>query len=78
VVHTRSVAAVLVLAAIKGYKYSISPLFTGCCRFYPSCADYMSEAVALHGAARGVWLGVRRLLRCHPFGGHGVDPVPQG
>jgi putative membrane protein insertion efficiency factor len=71
------VAAALVLALIKGYKLLISPLFTGCCRFIPSCADYTSEAVRSHGVMRGIWLGGRRLCRCHPFGGHGVDPVPR-
>jgi len=51
-------------------------LFTGCCRYYPSCADYTREAVLVHGPVKGLWLGGRRLARCHPFGGHGVDPVP--
>ena len=69
-------ARAAVLAALKAYKTLISPLFTGCCRFYPSCADYTREAVMLHGTARGLWLGSRRLARCHPLGGHGVDPVP--
>ncbi len=67
----------LVLALLRGYKILISPLFTGCCRFEPSCSDYMSEAVTLHGATRGVWLGIRRLVRCLPFRGHGFDPVPR-
>jgi putative membrane protein insertion efficiency factor len=69
-------AAAGVIGLLKGYKVLLSPLFTGSCRFYPSCSDYMSEAVRRHGALRGVWLGCRRLARCHPFGGHGVDPVP--
>ena len=68
--------ALVVLALLKGYKVLISPLFTGSCRFYPSCADYMTEAVQRHGATRGAWLGLRRLARCHPLGGHGVDAVP--
>ena len=67
---------ILVLGAIRAYKTLISPLFTGCCRFYPSCADYMAEAVATHGAVKGTWLGMCRLIRCHPLGAHGVDPVP--
>jgi putative membrane protein insertion efficiency factor len=54
----------------------LSPLFTGSCRFQPSCADYMAEAVRTHGARTGVWMGLRRLARCHPFGSHGFDPVP--
>jgi putative membrane protein insertion efficiency factor len=52
-------------------------LFAGSCRFVPSCSDYMAEAVRVHGAVRGVWLGVRRLARCHPLCQHGFDPVPR-
>ena len=69
-----AVRAVLVL--IRGYKILVSPLFTGACRFTPSCSEYMAEAVARHGVLRGGWLGLVRLSRCHPLGGHGVDPVP--
>jgi putative membrane protein insertion efficiency factor len=47
------------------------------CRFYPSCSHYAEEAVASHGAARGIWLATRRLFRCRPFGPHGIDLVPQ-
>lgn len=47
------------------------------CRFYPSCSAYAVEAFERHGAARGSWLTLRRLARCQPFGGHGVDPVPE-
>ena len=71
------IAAAVLLALLRGYKLLISPLFTGCCRFQPSCSDYMTEAIRLHGAARGTWLGLRRLARCRPFGGYGIDPVPR-
>src|SRR4030095_2289038 len=71
-----AVATAAVLAVLRGYKLFLSPLFTGSCRFYPSCSDYMAEAVRVHGILRVVWLGCRRLARCHPLGGHGVDPVP--
>ncbi len=47
------------------------------CRFYPSCSSYAAEAVELHGASRGGFLTVRRLVRCHPWGGHGIDLVPE-
>jgi len=72
------VRVALVVALHRAYKVLISPLFTGACRFSPSCADYMRDAVIVHGVLRGGWLGVRRLSRCHPLGGHGFDPVPPG
>ena len=66
------------LAAIRAYKVFVSPYFAaGSCRFTPSCADYASQAIAMHGARRGSWLAVRRLARCRPWGGHGFDPIPQ-
>ena len=70
-------ASRVVLAALRGYKLLLSPMFTGACRFQPSCADYMAEAVSVYGVRRGVWLGIMRLTRCRPFGGHGYDPVPR-
>jgi putative membrane protein insertion efficiency factor len=70
-------ASAVAIALLRTYKIFLSPLFTGSCRFYPSCADYMSEAIQVHGTAKGIWLGTRRLVRCHPLGSHGVDPVPR-
>jgi putative membrane protein insertion efficiency factor len=64
------------LALIRLYKIALSPLFAGSCRYTPGCADYMSEAIARYGVLRGGWIGTKRLCRCHPFGGHGFDPVP--
>lgn len=64
------------LACIRFYKISFSPLFAGSCRYVPGCADYMSESITRYGVLRGGWLGTKRLCRCHPFGGHGLDPVP--
>ena len=64
------------LAAIRGYKYVLSPWFSGTCRYVPSCADYMAEAILRHGALKGTWYGLKRLSRCHPLGGSGYDPVP--
>jgi uncharacterized protein len=66
----------IVVALLKAYKHVISPLLPSACRFYPTCSEYMMEAVKLHGAARGVWLGLKRLGRCHPFCEGGFDPVP--
>jgi putative membrane protein insertion efficiency factor len=64
------------LALLRAYKVLLSPLFAGACRFAPSCSDYMADALREHGLAAGAWLGLKRLARCHPFGGHGYDPVP--
>jgi hypothetical protein len=73
----RNVATRAVLAALRLYKTLLSPLFAGSCRYLPSCSDYMAEAVERHGAAAGTALGLRRLSRCHPLGGSGLDPVPE-
>lgn len=63
-------------AAIRGYQLLISPILPGSCRYWPSCSEYTAEAIATHGAWRGGWLGLRRILRCNPWGGWGYDPVP--
>jgi putative membrane protein insertion efficiency factor len=72
----QTLAARPALALLRGYKLLFSPLFTGACRFSPSCSDYMAAAIREHGVIAGTWLGITRLLRCHPLGGHGYDPVP--
>jgi len=64
-----------VIAILRVYKRFLSPLLPSVCRFHPTCSEYMMDAVAKYGAARGVWLGTRRLLRCHPFHEGGFDPV---
>jgi len=64
------------MATLRGYKRFISPLLPPACRFEPTCSEYMLEAVRRHGVARGGWLGVRRLARCHPWNRGGYDPVP--
>ena len=61
---------------VRAYQLLISPALGPRCRFLPSCSDYAMEALATHGAGRGSWLALRRLLRCHPWGGSGYDPVP--
>jgi putative membrane protein insertion efficiency factor len=61
---------------IRLYQLFVSPLLTPSCRYLPSCSDYAAEAVARHGAVGGLGLAMRRLLRCHPWGGSGYDPVP--
>jgi putative membrane protein insertion efficiency factor len=64
------------MAALAGYKRFVSPLLPPACRFEPTCSEYMRQAIGEHGMARGLWLGVRRLARCHPFHPGGYDPVP--
>lgn len=64
------------LAVIRFYRRAESPFTPPACRFTPSCSAYAQEAIEKHGAGRGGWLAVRRLFRCHPFGGKGYDPVP--
>ena len=65
----------LVAAALRGYKLIVSPVLPPACRFYPTCSEYMREAVERYGAARGIGMGLRRLLKCHPFQAGGFDPV---
>ncbi|MEL7399429.1 MAG: membrane protein insertion efficiency factor YidD [Pseudomonadota bacterium] len=64
------------LAAVAVYRYAISPLFPSRCRYYPTCSAYADEAIRRYGVVRGGRLTLRRLFRCHPWGSHGVDPVP--
>jgi len=61
---------------IRLYQWTLSPLLPRACRFAPSCSDYAAEAILLHGLWRGSRLALLRILRCHPWGGHGFDPVP--
>jgi putative membrane protein insertion efficiency factor len=65
----------VLIGCLRFYKRWISPLLPSACRFHPTCSQYMCDAVEKHGAARGVWLGLRRLSRCHPFHEGGFDPV---
>jgi putative membrane protein insertion efficiency factor len=72
----------LLRVLIRGYQVTISPVLSllggagGGCRFSPTCSEYWLQAVEQHGALRGSFLGLKRLLRCHPWGGSGFDPVP--
>jgi putative membrane protein insertion efficiency factor len=66
----------LLVQTLRLYKLALSPLLPSACGFVPTCSEYMHEAVERYGAAKGVWLGLRRLLRCHPFHAGGYDPVP--
>lgn len=64
------------IAFIKLYKKAISPFLPNACRFEPTCSQYMIEAIEKHGIIYGLYLGIKRLLRCHPWGESGFDPVP--
>ena len=64
------------LFLLRSYKRFLSPLLPPMCRFEPTCSIYMMHAIEKHGAARGIWLGLRRLSHCHPFNPGGWDPVP--
>ena len=63
------------LATLRFYKRWISPMLPSACRFHPTCSVYMMDAIAAHGLPRGVWMGLRRLGKCHPFHEGGFDPV---
>ena len=72
----RGPVARLLLTVIRFYRTAISPALPPSCRYTPSCSAYAVEAIEIHGAGRGSWLALRRLLRCHPFHAGGHDPVP--
>ncbi len=67
----------LLRGLVRLYQLFLSPILPPRCRYLPTCSDYALEALALHGPLRGTWLALRRLARCHPWGGSGYDPVPQ-
>lgn len=64
------------MALVRFYRAAISPWTPAACRYDPTCSAYMLEALEKHGALRGGWMGTRRIMRCHPWGGSGYDPVP--
>ena len=66
----------VLLCFIRFYQYAISPHFPPACRYTPTCSAYAVEALKKYGAGKGSWLALKRILRCHPWGGSGYDPVP--
>ncbi len=72
----RKLLTLILLLPIYFYKGAISPLTPPSCRFTPSCSTYAVEALRRHGPVKGLYLAIRRILRCHPWGGSGYDPVP--
>ena len=71
-----SIPARIALLGLKAYKRFISPWLPPACRFYPTCSEYAAEAIGRYGFLRGAWMGLKRLMRCHPFNPGGHDPVP--
>lgn len=71
----KSVETILIVP-ILFYQKCISPMFPPCCRFTPTCSQYAIEAIKKHGPVYGLFLAIKRILRCHPWGGSGYDPVP--
>jgi hypothetical protein len=68
--------AIPLIIVIKIYQLIISPLFPPSCRFTPTCSNYSVEALQKYGIIKGSWLGFKRIIKCHPWGGSGYDPVP--
>lgn len=66
----------LLLLPIRFYQIAISPLLGPSCRYTPTCSEYARQAIVKHGPFKGTWLALKRILRCHPWGGSGYDPVP--
>jgi len=74
--YVKKTGIFLVLIPIYFYKYCISPLTPASCRFTPTCSEYALQAIKKYGPFKGGYLAIRRILRCHPWGGEGFDPVP--
>jgi hypothetical protein len=66
----------LLVGVLTLYKTFLSPLLPPACRFYPSCSSYAIQALEKHGVIKGLWLALRRLIRCHPYNPGGIDPIP--
>ena len=74
--NNRTIFRSLFILPIKLYQWFISPLLPNSCRHIPTCSAYTIEAIQIHGIFKGIWLGIIRLSKCHPWGTHGYDPVP--
>jgi putative membrane protein insertion efficiency factor len=71
------IAATATRGLVRAYQVMVRPLLVGQCRYVPTCSEYALQAIESHGALRGGWLAFKRVCRCHPLGGSGLDPVPQ-
>lgn len=76
--HMTRLPGLLIRGLIKSYQLLLSPVLPGACRYHPSCSEYALESVGRFGGLRGGWLALKRIGRCHPWGGSGLDPVPHG
>lgn len=72
----QNLISLLFIVLIRAYQLVISPFLPNSCRFSPTCSQYGLEAISKHGPFKGLWLTIKRISRCHPWGGHGHDPVP--
>lgn len=72
----KRILTAILLVPVYFYKYAISPWTPASCRFVPSCSEYTVQALKKYGPFKGLWLSVKRIIRCHPWGGSGFDPVP--
>ncbi|MEX2371021.1 MAG: membrane protein insertion efficiency factor YidD [Bacteroidales bacterium] len=72
----RAGLSLILVIPVKIYQWVISPMLPGTCRYEPTCSNYAIEALKVHGPLKGLLMGTRRILSCHPWGGHGYDPVP--
>ena len=75
-IAVRQGLATALVAPIRAYQVVLSPLLPPSCRFTPTCSTYAIAAIQAHGPVQGLWLGTKRICRCHPWGGSGYDPVP--
>ncbi len=71
-----TVSSHILRALVHAYRLCLAPLLGPRCRYLPTCSEFALEAIERHGALAGGWLALRRIVRCHPWGGHGYDPVP--
>ena len=73
---SRSILAIVLVSFVRLYQLFLSPFLGANCRYQPTCSHYAIEAMRVHGGLKGGWLAIRRIMRCHPWGGFGYDPVP--